>query len=384
MAVYKYFGPNCSMFGYGCIEGLDEELTRRGYRKALIVTDRPIVKLGIADKIVAVLDGAGIGHALFAEVKPNPTVENVKAGLAMLKSEACDFIVTIGGGSSHDCGKAIGILATNGGSVEDYKGMDKSGRKALDIVAVNTTAGTGSECTRAYVISDEEKRTKTGIRDRNALATIAVNDHSLMMSLPAKLTAATGMDALVHAVECYISKSGFLLTSELALAAIRCVFAWLPEAVADPSSEKAREGMAVAEYIAGLAFGNGGVGMVHATSHQLSAVYDLPHGLCNAILLPPVMRFNKRAAAGKLAEIGRFLRPLDARNDDDSAMADAAIAEFENLSSKIGTLVRLRELGVKEEDFGLLARKALADGSMGNNPVQPTPEEVIEVLKSVY
>lgn len=384
MAVFKYFGPNCSMFGYGCIEGLGEELTRRQYRKALIVTDRPIVQLGIADKIVAVLDGAGIGHALFAEVKPNPTVANVKAGLAMLKSEACDFIVTIGGGSSHDCGKAIGILATNGGSVEDYKGTDKSGRKALDIVAVNTTAGTGSECTRAYVISDEEKRTKTGIRDRNALATIAVNDHSLMMSLPAKLTAATGMDALVHAVECFISKNGFLLTSELALAAIRCVFAWLPEAVANPSNEKAREGMAVAEYLAGLAFGNGGVGMVHATSHQLSALYDLPHGLCNAILLPPVMRFNKRAAAGKLAKIGRFLKPMDARNNDDSAMADAAIAEFEKLSAKIGTLVRLSALGVKEEDFGLLAQKALADGSMGNNPVQPTAEEVIEVLKSVY
>lgn len=384
MAVYKYFGPGCSMFGYGCVEGLGEELSRRAYKKALVVTDRSIVELGIAAKIISVLDGAGIGHALFAEVKPNPTVANVNAGLALLKAEGCDFIVTIGGGSSHDCGKAIGILAANGGAVEDYKGVDKSAKKSLDIVAVNTTAGTGSECTRAYVISDEEKRTKTGIKDRNALATIAVNDHSLMMSLPKKLTAATGMDALVHAVECYISKNGFLLTSELALAAIRCVFSWLPEAVRSPSNEKAREGMAVAEYLAGLAFGNGGVGMVHATSHQLSAIYDLPHGLCNAILLPPVMRFNKRAVVGKLAEIGRYLKPLEAEGKDDETMADLAIAEFERLSAEIGTLVKLRTLGVRKEDFKLLAEKALVDGSMGNNPVQPTVQDVMDVLASVY
>ncbi len=384
MSVHKYFSPSCNLFGYNCIEGLEDELKIRGYRKALIVTDKSIVQLGIADKVVAVLDKAGIAHVLFGEVKPNPTVTNVNNGLAKLQAERCDFVVTIGGGSSHDCGKAIAILATNGGKVEDYKEQDKSKEKGLDIVAINTTAGTGSECTRAYVISDEEKRTKTGIRDRHALATIAVDDHALMMTLPKSITAATGMDALVHAVECYVSKNGFLLTSELALAAIRCVFKWLPVAVNEPSNQEGREGMATAEYLAGLAFGNGGVGMVHAMSHQLSAIYDLPHGLCNAILLPPVMEFNKRAVAAKLGEIGSFLKPFDAVGKSDDEKANIAIDEFRRLSSEIGTCVPLHTLGVKESDFRLLAEKTLTDGSLGNNPVQPTIDEIIAILKSVY
>ena len=384
MSAFKFFSPTCSIFGYGCIEALEEELRRKGYTRALIVTDLSICKVGIADRVIEVLKKAGVGYALFNEVKPNPTIKNVKAGLALLKAEKCDFIVTIGGGSAHDCGKAIGILATNGGKVEDYVGSDMSAHKALDIVAINTTAGTGSECTRAYVISDEDKHQKTGIRDRNALAEIAVDDHSLMMSLPPRLTAGTGMDALVHAVECYVSVNGFMLTSELAVTAMTVIFKWLRTAVKEPTNEKAREGMAVGEYLAGLAFGNGGVGMVHAISHQLSAVYDLPHGLCNAILLPPVMEFNKRGAANKLAELARILLPADCAEKSDEALADVAIGEFKKLSADIGTLIPLRELGVKESDFAQLAKKALADRSMANNPVQPAADDIIAALAKVF
>jgi alcohol dehydrogenase len=384
MSVYKFFSPNCSIFGYGCIEALEDEFARKGYKKALIVAGRVICEVGIADKVIRILDKACIGHALFNEVKPNPTTDNVKAGLDLLKSENCDFIVTIGGGSAHDCGKAIGILATNGGEVEDYFGSDMSEHKSLDIVAINTTAGTGSECTRAYVITDEYKQQKTGIRDRNALVTIAVDDHSLMMSLPPKLTAGTGMDALVHAIESYISINGFMLTSELAVTAMTVIFKWLRIAVKEPGNEKAREGMAVGGYLAGLAFGNGGVGMVHAISHQLSAVYDLPHGLCNAILLPPVMDFNKRGIAGKLAELARILRPMDNAGKSDDDLADIAIAEFRHLSADVGTLIPLHELGVKKVDFALLAKKALGDRTLANNPIQPSADDIIEVLTKAY
>lgn len=384
MSVYRYYAPPLSFFGYGCIDALGEEFQNRHYTCALIVTDKGVCEVGIADRVIRVIEGAGVACALFSEVKPNPTIRNVDAGLRVFQQKGCDCIVTIGGGSAHDCGKAIGILATNGGRIEDYVGLDRSAGKGVDIIAINTTAGTGSECTRAYVISDEKKHKKYGIRDKHAQAAIAVNDHSVMMSLPRSLTAGTGMDALTHAVECVVSKNTFMLTSELAMAAVKMVFRWLPQAVDHPSDGEAREGMAVAQYLAGLAFGNGGVGLVHSMSHQLSAVYDLPHGLCNAILLPAVMAYNKEACADRYAEIARLIAPAESAGKPEAALADLAIEKVIGLSSVVGTRVSLHELGVKREDYALLAEQTQADGSYRNNPLQPTIGEIIEIYDSVY
>jgi alcohol dehydrogenase len=384
VSTYKYYVPALSIFGYGCIDALSEEFIGRNYKNALIVTDKGVCDLGIADKIIDVVKKAGMQWALFNDVKPNPTTGNVEAGLRAFREHGCDCIVTIGGGSAHDCGKAISILAANGGRVQDYVGMDRAAKKGPDIIAVNTTAGTGSECTRAYVITDEENHRKYGIRDRYAQAAIAVDDHALMMSLPRALTAGTGMDALTHAVECLTSRRTFMLANELAMAAIRVIFRCLPRVVENPEDEEAREGMAAGQYLAGLAFGNGGVGLVHAMSHQLSAVYDLPHGLCNAILLPAVMDYNKRASAAQYAEIARLVAPVESQGKTDEELAELAIRNVRELSGKVGTRRPLSGLGVKRGDFTLLAEQTKMDGSYGNNPVLPEIDDIMKIYGSVY
>lgn len=384
MGINKYQTPAMSIFGYESIKMLGEELKEREYKKALIVTDKGICEIGVADKLTAVMDQIGLDYVIYNKVKPNPTTTNVYDGIEELKKNNCDCVITIGGGSAHDCGKAISIVAENGGKVQDYIGLNQAKKKGVDIIAINTTAGTGSECTQAYVISDEESHSKYGIRDKYAQATIAVDDYEIMMGLPKSLTAGTGMDALTHAVECLVSVNSFLLTDELALSAIKLVFQHLENAVNNPKSLEAREGMAVAQYLAGLAFGNGGVGLVHSMSHQLSAVYDLPHGLSNAILLPEVMKFNKKASTAKLAQMGRLLVPVQKEEITDEELADIAIAKIEELSQAVGTKIGLASLGVKRSDFKLLAEKTLMDGSIRNTPVKPTIEEVIEIYLLVY
>jgi alcohol dehydrogenase len=256
-----------------------------------------------------------------------------------------------------------------------------SKKASIPLVAVNTTAGTASECTRAYVILDEETNDKYGSKDKNVMAAIAVDDHELMMGLPKGLTAGTGMDALTHAVECYTSINGYCLTSSLALSAVKLIFKHLEGAVLNPNEED-REGMAAGQYLAGLAFGNAGCGLVHSMSHQLSAIYDLPHGLCNAILLPEIMKFNckVRTAQIQYGEIAGDLFPLECAGKDDGQKAGLFIEKVETLSDKIGTKIRLISLGVKEEDIGLLAEKALKDSSLGNNPVRPTKEQIEQLF----
>lgn len=378
---YQFYAPRCSLFGYGCLKDLKGELVRRNFKKALVVTDASLVKLGIAGQVTDVLKDAQMEFAVFDGVKPNPTVGNVDQGLAMLKAEGCDMIVSIGGGSAHDCAKAVSILASNGGRIQDYRGVDKSRISPLPLVAVNTTAGTASETTRAYVIVDEEKQEKYGSKDQNVIPAVAVDDHRLMMELPKGLTAGTGMDALTHAVEAYTSANGFLLTSELAVSAIRLIFRHLEKAVLDPDKES-REGMAVGQYLAGLSFGNAGCGLVHSMSHQLSALYDLPHGLCNAILLPRVCRFNASdpTAMRKYGELAESIFPLEAHGKAREEKAELFFDKLEELSGRIGTRVPLSSLKVKKEDIPLLAEKALLDGSLGNNPVQPKKEEIEEMF----
>lgn len=384
MTVHKFYAPQCSLFGYGSLGGIGEEIAGRSLKKALIVTDQSLVRMGMAAEIISILEKGNIQYAVFDGVKPNPTVENIDRGTALLRSEGCDLVISLGGGSAHDCAKAITILATNGGSILDYRGMDKSSRKPLPLIAVNTTAGTASETTRAYVIVDEKTGEKFGTRDKNAIPVLAVDDHRLMMGLPAGLTAGTGMDALTHAVEAYTSVNGFLLPSELALSAIRLIFRHLKKAVLSPD-EESREGMAVGQYLAGLAFGNAGCGLVHSMSHQLSAVYDLPHGLCNAIILPAVCRFNCRDswALGRYAQIGEAVFPLEARGKTEEEIAEFFIGQIEVLSRAIGTKRRLSDLVVKREDIPLLAGKTLLDGSLGNNPVQPDKAQVESLFEGL-
>jgi len=366
------------------LASLGDEILNNGYSRALIVTDPSLIQLGIVKKVTDCLDKVSVPYFIFDGVKPNPTVRNVESGLEFAKENKCDFVISIGGGSAHDCAKAISIVATNGGRVQDYRGADKSKNPPLPLVAINTTAGTASECTRAYVIVDEETNDKYGIRDKNALAAIAVDDHELMMGLPKGLTAGTGMDALTHAVEAYTSINGFCLTSSLALSAIKLVFKHLENAALQPD-EESREGMATAQYLAGLAFGNAGCGLVHSMSHQLSAIYDLPHGLCNAIILPEVIKFNcdDETAKSKYAELAADLFPLACINKDEKERADLFVSKVEELSGKIGTKVPLTSLGVKEEDISLLAEKTLKDGSLPNNPVQPTKEQIEQLFRNL-
>lgn len=384
MDIYRFYAPKCSLFGYGSLNGLGEEIHKRGYQKALIVTDSSLVKLGVVKCVSDVLDDGAIRYCIYDGVKPNPTVKNVDSGLDMLKKENCDFVISIGGGSAHDCAKAITILAANGGSILDYRGADQSKVPAIPLVAVNTTAGTASETTRAYVIVNEDTGEKFGSKDQYVIPAVAVDDHQLMMGLPKGLTAGTGMDALTHAVEAFTSINGFVITSELALAAIRLIFKNLEKASLCPD-EESREGMAAGQYLAGLAFGNAGCGLVHSMSHQLSAVYDLPHGLCNAIILPTVCRFNcsDENALRKYAQIGEMLFPLEVQGKTEPEKAEFLITQIEAVSERIGTKCRLADLNVKAEDIPLLAEKTLCDGSLGNNPVQPSKTQIEELFAAL-
>ncbi len=375
MASKGFFLPPQSLFGAGCLDSLGAEIAGRGWKKALLVSGQRIAASDAMKKMTAVLDRHGVSYALFSDVRPNPDTKNVADGVRAFQENDCDFLLALGGGSSNDCAKAIGIVAANGGDIHDYQGADKSALPAPPIVAVNTTAGTASEISRAYLISDDELQTKLIMKDRNCMPAIAVNDPELMADLPAGLTASTGMDALTHAVEAYVSTRSYPLTERLAREAADCIFTYLPRAVEDPHDMQAREQMTYGQYMAGMAFGNGGLGLVHAMAHPLGAVFRLGHGICNAVLLPYVCRFNAQAVESKYAELYRFLFPEADELSDTAACARFIEALF-RLSERIGTRSTLSNLGVTEADIPLLAEKALQDGNLASNPIQPTAREV--------
>lgn len=375
MACKSFFLPEESLFGAGCLSDLGDEILKRGLKKALVITDAQLVKVGAAKKVTDILDQRSIAHALFDGVQPNPTLQNVTDGVQAYRENGCDFLIALGGGSANDCTKAVGILLANGGDLHDYQGPDKSKKPSPPIMAVNTTAGTASEISRAYLITDEETQVKMIMKDRNCMAKIAVNDPELMRDLPAGLTAATGMDALTHAVESYVSTKAFPLTRRLAREAADCIFTYLPVAVSEPHNMEAREQMTYGQYMAGMSFGNGGLGLVHSMAHPLGAVYHLGHGICNAVLLPYVCEFNMQAAKERYAELARFLFPRAAGKNDEDACG-VFLEEVNALSERIGTKVPLSSLGVKEEDIPMLARKAMDDGNRWSNPIQPTVEQV--------
>lgn len=375
----QFFMPSQNVLGPGALDTAIEQIATLGLKKALIVTDKPLATLGFAADLANRLQAKGISSEVFDEVQPNPTVGNVNAGLARLKALGADCIFSLGGGSSHDCAKGIAILATNGGKIEDYEGLDKSSKPQLPLVAVNTTAGTASEMTRFTIITDEERHVKMAIVDKHVTPTFSVNDPKLMENMPASLTAATGMDALTHAIEAYVSTAATPITDACAVKAIELIAKYLPVAVKSPKDAEAREQMAYAQLLAGMAFNNASLGYVHAMAHQLGGFYNLPHGVCNALLLPHVESFNLRAAKARLDEVGAI---LSANNADLKGLS--VIEAIKKLADMVGIPKSLRELGVKEEDFKTLAENAMKDVCGLTNPVQPTLEEVIGIFKAAF
>ena len=374
-----FFMPSVNIMGAGCLQEAMVALKGHGFRKALIVTDAVLSKLGVAARIQAQLAGQQIASVVFDGTQPNPTVGNVRAGLAQLKAEQCDFVISLGGGSPHDCAKGIALCATNGGEIADYEGVDRSAKPQLPLVAINTTAGTASEMTRFCIITDETRHIKMAIVDRNVTPILSVNDPELMLAKPKGLTAATGMDALTHAVEAYVSTAATPITDACALKAVELIARHLRTAVNHGDDLNAREQMAYAQFLAGMAFNNASLGYVHAMAHQLGGFYDLPHGVCNALLLPHVEAFNMRAAADRLAEVGRV---LSANNSQLAGLGP--IEAIQALAAKVGIPPNLRSLGVKEEDFPTLAENAMKDVCGLTNPVQPTREEVIGIFRAAY
>ena len=377
---YKFFMPAISLMGADCLKDAGDQLGELGFKKALIVTDKVLGQIGIVKKVTDVLDNKNIEYAIYDETKPNPTVKNVNDGLALLKEKECDFVISLGGGSAHDCAKGIALLATNGGEIKDYEGVDKSKKPQLPMVGINTTAGTGSEMTLFAIITDEERHIKMALVDKHLTPIIAVNDPMLMLAMPKSLTAATGMDALTHAIEAYVSTSATPITDACAEKAIELISNYLVNAVENGQDVEARDMMAYAEYLAGMAFNNASLGYVHAMAHQLGGFYNLPHGVCNAILLPHVQEYNKSTSASRLAKIAKIMGGnIEGLTDEQGA--DLCIDMIKSLSQTIGIPEGLGVLGVKESDFETLATNALNDACSLTNPRKGNLEEVIAIFK---
>lgn len=377
---YKFFMPSISLMGADCLKDAGDQVGELGFKKALIVTDKVLGQIGIVKKVTDVLDNKNIEYAIYDETKPNPTVKNVNDGLALLKEKECDFVISLGGGSAHDCAKGIALLATNGGEIKDYEGVDKSKKPQLPMVGINTTAGTGSEMTLFAIITDEERHIKMALVDKHLTPIIAVNDPMLMLAMPKSLTAATGMDALTHAIEAYVSTSATPITDACAEKAIELISNYLVNAVENGEDVEARDMMAYAEYLAGMAFNNASLGYVHAMAHQLGGFYNLPHGVCNAILLPHVQEYNKATSASRLAKIAKIMGGnIEGLTDEQGA--DLCIDMIKSLSQTVGIPEGLGVLGVKESDFETLATNALNDACSLTNPRKGNLEEVIAIFK---
>lgn len=375
-----------SFFGRGSVGLLQEELKKRGLKRGLIVTDKYLYESGAGDRVGAVLLKAGAEYAIYYLVQPNPTVEVVNDCLDAARVLEVDHLVAVGGGSAIDTAKAVSIVLANGGRVEDYEGVNKSLKPGLPIVAVNTTAGTGSEVTAFYIVTDPSRHSKMCMVDPNCMVEIAVNDVEFMMTMPKGLTASTGMDAMTHAIEAAVAKRGTPFTDKDALWAIGVIREYLPLAAADGSNETAREMMAYAEYSAGMAFSNAGLGMVHAMAHSLGGRMNLPHGICNAVLLPYVMEFNgsRPETAGKYKKVAKALKLPEAAGMTGEQAVSQSAAFIRQLSKELGLAQSLKELQVDPGDFKALTETAMQDSCMEDNPFKPTEEQVMEVFKRAY
>lgn len=367
--------PKISLHGAGAIGDMVNLVANKRWGKALIVTDGQLVKLGLLDGLFTALDAHQMSYQLFDAVFPNPTEALVQKGFAAYREAACDYLIAFGGGSPIDTAKAIKILTANPGPSTDYSGVGKVKNAGVPLVAINTTAGTAAEMTSNAVIIDSARQVKEVIIDPNIIPDIAVDDASVMLDIPASVTAATGMDALTHAIEAYVSVGAHLLTDANALEAIRLINLWLPEAVNNGHHLEAREQMAFGQYLAGMAFNSAGLGLVHALAHQPGATHNLPHGVCNAILLPIVENFNRPHAVARFARVAQAMG-VDTRGMSDDAASMSAIQAIRDLSARVGIPAGFSQLGVAKADIEGWLDKALADPCAPCNPRPASREEV--------
>jgi len=383
--VNGFFIPSVTLIGIGASKQIPEKIKALGGSKPLIVTDGGIVKTGICKQITDLLDAAKMSYAVYSDTIPNPTDANVAAGVEAYKKNKCDSLITLGGGSSHDCGKGVGLVISNGGKIHDFEGVDKSSKPMPPYLSVNTTAGTASEMTRFCIITDLSRHVKMAIVDWRVTPNIAIDDPMLMVGMPPALTAATGMDALTHAVEAYVSTIATPMTDACAEKAIELIFTYLRKAVANGKDIEAREGMCFAQYLAGMAFNNASLGHVHAMAHQLGGFYDLPHGECNAILLPHVESYNL------IAKMERFVKMAEIMGEDTSGMSPRAAAELaldaiRKLSSDVGIPDGLVALGkrygkdVKAKDIKTMTENAQKDACGFTNPRCPSDQDVVDIF----
>lgn len=385
MAVNRIILNETSYFGAGARRMLADEFRGRGYVRAFVVTDKDLICFGVAGKVTGVLDEAGIAYEIFSDLKPNPTVKNVQAGVEAFCRSGADAIVAIGGGSAMDTAKAVGIIAANPafGDVVSLEGMAPTANRSVPVFALPTTAGTAAEVTINYVITDEANTKKMVCVDPKDIPAVAIIDAELMAAMPRGLTAATGMDALTHAIEGYITKGAWTLTDMFELKAVELIARWLPAAVENGADTEAREGMAVAQYIAGMGFSNVGLGLVHGMAHPLGAFYDIPHGVANALLLPYVMQYNMESSLVKFGDVARAMG-VDTAGMDTRQAAQAAVDAVRALAVRVGIPQRLSSLGVREEDLPRLAASALADVCTPGNPRDTSAEEILALYREAF
>ncbi|MBQ8159835.1 MAG: lactaldehyde reductase [Clostridia bacterium] len=373
---------NISYHGKGAIENVVPELLKRGYKKALVCTDPDLIKFGVTGKVTALLDAASFPYEIYSDIKANPTIENVQSGVAAFKAAGADCIVAIGGGSAMDTSKAIGIIITNPefADVRSLEGVADTKNHAVFTIAVATTAGTAAEVTINYVITDVEKKRKFVCVDTNDIPDVAIVDPDMMSSMPKGLTAATGMDALTHAIEGYITKGACAISDMFHLEAIRLISHSLRGAV--ENTPEGREGMALGQYIAGMGFSNVGLGIVHSMAHGLSALYDTPHGVACAIILPTGLEYNCPVAGKRYRAIGKAMdvEGIDRMTDEEAAAA--TIAAVKKLSADVGIPADLKNI-LKEEDVQFLAESAYADACRPGNPRDTSVEEIVELYHSL-
>ena len=376
-----------SYFGKGAREELAPEIKNRGFKKAFVVTDKSLAECGVINKVTDVLEKAGIPFEVYSEVKPNPTIKNVTDGIEACKKSGADVIVAVGGGSSIDTAKGISIVMTNPdrADIVSLNGASNTVNRGMPVIALPTTSGTAAEVTINYVITDEEREVKMVCVDPHDIPIMAIVDSDLMATMPKSLASATGMDALTHAVEGYITKAHNTMSDMFHMKAIKLIFKYLPSAV-NEKDEEAIEMMGLAQYIAGMGFSNVGLGIVHSMAHQLGAVYDTPHGLANAILLPTVMRFNGEdpATAQRFREILCEIGRPDAANLNDQDVINTFVWMISELSKSVGITTTIKDYGAKEEDFEMLADKAMNDPCKPGNPREVSKEDFIELFRRAF